>query len=97
MLESFFTALIDFRKFLAITNFFFPPEFYLGIFGNYFYYLLLYISVCLVDLCHLKFLKAGFTLFSFLMNLSSQEVLYIFNLSVVNLDKKYSILLRTGA
>lgn len=24
MLESFFTALIDFRKFLAITNFFFP-------------------------------------------------------------------------
>lgn len=31
------------------------------------------------------------------MNLSSQEVLYIRNLSLVNLDKKYSILLRTGA
>lgn len=35
MLESFFIALIDFRKFLAITNFFFPwvlPQYFWQLF-----------------------------------------------------------------
>lgn len=42
MLESFFTALIDFRKFLAITNFFFPLSFtsvFLAIIFIIYYYI----------------------------------------------------------